>query len=228
MKITICVGGSVFAPQKIGHEIFEQFADILKLLKKQNHEIYVVTGGGNTARAYIETAKKLGAPEGNLDHLGIMATRMNARLLISALGEDALPDPPRNFETAVRSSLKNKIPVMGGTTTGHTTDAVAAELAEDSDSDLLIFFTDVDGVYTSDPKKDVKAEKIKEMSTKGLSKLMSKMDFEPGMKAVIDPFAAEIIQKNRIKTLVLSRKEIENLPAIIEGASHSGTEIVPS
>ncbi len=217
----------MFNPDEIALGMIKKTARILQLLKKRNHEILVVTGGGNTARSYIDAGKKLGASKNELDNIGIEATKLNARLLISALGDDAEHDPSISFEKAIRSSLKNKIPVMGGTKPGHTTDAVAAELADSSNSELLIFVTDVEGLYTGDPKEDSEAKKISRISTKELAKLMSKMDFEPGMKAIIDPFAAEMIQKNRIRALVVGEKEIGRLPKILEGSSHTGTEILP-
>lgn len=227
MKITICFGGSIFNPEKIESEPLKEIAQVLVELKEEGHEILVVTGGGHTAKNYIRAAEELGSSHKDLDQLGIIITRLNARLLISALGELAEPEPPHNFEKAIRSNLSNKIPVMGGTKPGHTTDAVAAELADTSESDLLIFFTDVDGVYTADPKEDENAEKISKMTTSELAELMSKMEFKPGMTAIIDPLAAEILQKTDIRTLVLGRGKIKRLPEIIDGSPHNGTEIVP-
>lgn len=226
MRITICFGGSIINPDEIDVGLLQKIAAALRELKEENHEVMVVTGGGHTSRKYIESAKELGASHQDLDKIGITVTRLNARLLISALGDIAEPETSHNFESSIRSSLKNKIPVMGGTVPGHTTDAVAAELADSSNSDMLVFFTDVDGVYTADPKEDEDAEKIYEMTTSELADLMSKMDFEPGMAAIIDPLATEILQGTKIKTLVLSKDEIKNLPEIVDGATHSGTEIL--
>lgn len=227
MRVTINFGGSIINPEGLNLETLNVITEVLKKLKEDGHEILTVVGGGNTSRKYIEVAKKLGATHKELDQIGILGTRLNAKLMITALGDLAAPEVPQNFEKAHRNMLKNKIPVMGGTKPGHTTDAVAAELADSSNSDLLIFFTDVDGVYTSDPKKNEDAEKIHRMSTSELSKLMSKMKFEPGMTAIIDPLATEILKGTKIRTLVLSSKEIERLPQIIGGATHNGTEILP-
>lgn len=227
MRVSICFGGSTFNSERLEIETLEEISQKLKELKEKDHEILVTVGGGKTAKDYIEAGKKLGISHKELDQIGILATRLNAKLLISLLGEIAEPEPPHNFEKAVRSILSDKIPVMGGTQPGHTTDAVAAELADSTDSDLLIFFTDVDGVYTADPKKDEDAEKILEIEAKNLSKLMSRMEFEPGMTAVIDPLAAEILSQAGIRTLVLGKKEISRLPEIVEGAEHNGTEIIP-
>lgn len=227
MRVSICFGGSTFNSEELEIETLEQISQKLKELKEKNHDILVTVGGGKTAKNYIEAGKKLGISHKELDQIGILATRLNAKLLISLLEDIAEPEPPHNFEKAVRSILSDKIPVMGGTQPGHTTDAVAAELADSTDSDLLIFFTDVDGVYTADPKKEEDAEKILEIEAKNLSKLMSKMEFEPGMAAVIDPLAAEILSQAGIRTLVLGKKEISRLPEIVEGANHNGTEIIP-
>lgn len=227
MRITICFGGSTFNPKEIDVETLKKIAEKLKELKERGHDILTVTGGGHTSRIYIEAAGELETSHKDLDQIGIDVTRLNAQLLIFALEDLAEPEPPRNFEKAVRSTLKGKIPVMGGTQPGHTTDAVAAELADSSNSDLLIFFTDVDGVYTADPKKNEDAEKIFHMTTSELSKLMSEMKFKPGMTAIIDPLAAEILLGTKIRTLVLSRDEIDRLPEIVEGSPHSGTVIEP-
>ncbi len=227
MKVTINFGGSILNPDEIDVEVIKTISKTLKQLKKEGHEILVVTGGGRTARRYIQAGKELGISHKDLDIIGIAVTRLNAQLLISSLGEIAEEKPTENFEKANRSTFKNKIPVMGGTKPGHTTDAVAAKLAETSDSKMLIFFTDVDGVYTADPKKNKKAEKIDKMTTAELSDLMKKMKFEPGMTTIIDPMATRIIQGAKIKSLVLGKNEIERLPEIMDGAAHSGTLILP-
>lgn len=228
MRVTICFGGSILNPKEIDLEVLSEIAEAVKEIKEKNHEVLVVTGGGNTSRTYIDAAEELGASHKIQDKIGIDATRLNARLLISALGDFAEPEPPQHFEKAVRITLQNKVPVMGGTHPGHTTDAVAAELADSSNSDMLIFFTDVDGVYTSDPDKNDDAEKIFQMTTSELVDLMSKMEFEPGMTAIIDPLATEILQGTSIQTSVVGREEIERLPQIVEGSTHSGTVIEPS
>lgn len=227
MKVTICFGGSIFNPKGLDLGVIKEIAETIRELRRSGTEMLVVTGGGNTARSYINAAKELNVPQNKMDELGIEATRLNAKLLIQALGDIAGDEPPRNFQKAVEISLENKIPVMGGTKPGHTTDAVAAKLAESSKSDLLVYFTDVEGVYTADPDRDEDAKKISSMSASELSDLMEKMGFEPGMTAIIDPLAAEIIQKSGIKTLVLGKEELENLKEILEGAEHSGTVIKP-
>ena len=176
---------------------------------------------------YMGTAQKLGAPHVELDKIGVDVTRLHARMLISALGEIAEPEPMTTVEAAVRATFKNKVPVMGGTTPGQTTDAVAAMLAKASGSELLVFFSDVDGVYTADPKRDPMAKKIERMSARELAKRFATVKAEPGMRTVIDPIAAKLIERSKIKTLFMGVHEIKRLPEIMEGAGHSGTTVMP-
>lgn len=227
MRVTLCFGGSIIAPDQPDPECIREIAVALRELRAKKHDVLAVVGGGRTSRAYIDVAHKLQASDPYCDVIGIDATRLNARLLIASLKELTEPNPTATFEAAIRVMLRGKIPVMGGTAPGQTTDAVAAMLASSSKSEILIFFTDVGGVYTADPKVDPSARKFETMTAQQLMGLVSGVKVEPGMKAIIDPIAARIIERSRIRTLVLGRKEIKRLPEIVGGGSHSGTTISP-
>ena len=227
MRVTVCFGGSIIVPDKPDIECIRESAEALRELRAHKHDSLVVVGGGRTSRIYIDVARKLKASDPHCDVIGIATTRINARLLIAALGELTEPNPASTFEAAIRLALRGKIPVMGGMTPGQTTKAVAAMLASSSRSELLVYFTDVDGVYTADPKKDPSAKKLETMTALQLVGLVSGVRIEPGIKVIIDPIAAKIIERSRIRTLVMGRKEIKRLPEIVAGGSHSGTTILP-
>lgn len=227
MRATLCLGGSILAPQKPDIGCINEIAQTVRTLKSQKHDILIVAGGGGPAREYIAAAKKLGASSVDLDKIGIDITRLHARMLISALGNIAESNPVTTIEAAARIAFKNKVPVMGGTTPGQTTDAVAAMLAKASGSELLIFFSDVEGVYTADPKLDPAAKKIERMTSRELVERFASAKPEPGIKTIIDPVAAKLIERSKIKTLVVGVHEIKRLPEILRGANHSGTAIVP-
>jgi len=123
--LVISYGGSILAPEEIDTGFISRVAE---LLKKAEGSVYVVVGGGEIAREYIERGRELGANESLLDEIGILATRMNAYLLLSALGSEAYPRVAESIDEAI--TAKQRIVVMGGTVPGHTTDAVAALLAE--------------------------------------------------------------------------------------------------
>lgn len=227
MRVTICFGGSILAPDGPDIDCIREIAQALRALKSRGHEVLVIVGGGMPSRRYIEAARKFKASNTRCDLIGINVTRMNAHLLIAALGSLAEQEPVLTFEKAIRAMLRDKIPVMGGTTPGHTTDTVAAMLASSSKSELLVFFTDVDGVYTSDPKLDRKAKKFETMTSHELVNLVAGQRVEPGMNIIIDPIGVRLIERARIRTLVLGRHEISRLADILKGAKHSGTTITP-
>ena len=182
-------------------------------------------GGGKPSREFIAAARRLGAKRATCDLVGIDATRLNARLLIAALGRPASREPVRTYEGAIEELKRGRIPVMGGTRPGHTTDTVAATLARVSKSDLLVFFTDVGGVYTADPKVDPNARKLDCITARELVRLVSGVKMEPGMRAIVDPIGARVIERSSIPTLVLGPKELMRLPTIIKGGRHSGTAV---
>ncbi|MFQ6129868.1 MAG: UMP kinase [Candidatus Hadarchaeaceae archaeon] len=227
MRVTLCFGGSILAPEELDVDCIRAIAQVLRALKSQKYEVLVVTGGGRPSRKYIEAARKLKASSANCDLVGIDVTRLNARLLIAALGDLAEREPLTTFEAAVRVMLKGKVPVMGGTMPGQTTDAVAAMLASSSKSELLVFFSDVGGIYTTDPKLDPRAKKLEVMTVQELMRLVAVKRMKPGISMVIDPVGAKLIQRTGIRTLVLGGREIKRLPEILRGAKHSGTTIVP-
>lgn len=226
--VTLCFGGSIVVPDLPDVRCIQKIVQVIRKLKSKGYGISVVVGGGRTARNYIGAAEKLKLSKKDLDILGIDITRINARLLINALGDLAEPEPVTDYDRAVKSMLSGKIPVMGGISPGQTTDAVAAMLAKISKSDLLIFFTDVDGVYTADPKLHPNAKKIERMTADQLVELVSKIPMKPGVRTIVDPIAARIIERSRILTLVLGKHEIRRLPLILEGKRHSGTIIEPT
>ncbi len=141
------------------HKSLKEYAQALKELA-QEHQIYVVVGGGRIAREYIEKARALGASEMFCDQIGIGATKLNSALLVAALGASAPQEIPDSYAGAARLAKPGRIVVMGGVAVGQTTDAVAALLAEYVRADRLIVATSVDGVYTADPEKDPDAKKL--------------------------------------------------------------------
>ncbi|WP_456372224.1 UMP kinase [Methanocaldococcus sp.] len=204
MRIVFDLGGSVIMPKEGANaKKIKEYADVFKKIKDEGHEIAIVVGGGKTAREYISIARELKANNSFCDEIGIMATRMNAMILISALGEYSIKKVPTSFEEAELILNLGKIPVMGGTHPGHTTDAVSASLAEFINADLLVIGTNVDGVYNKDPNKYKDAKKFDKISAKQLVDLALSFSLEAGSSSVIDLLAAKIIERSKLKVIVV-------------------------
>ena len=106
MKIVVAIGGSILL-KEYDCKKFQEYSAILKDLSKE-HELFVVVGGGKPARDYIGVVRDLGAGEAQCDDIGIEVTRINAKLMLSALGDAAYQITSRklwNSQLVEKSSL---------------------------------------------------------------------------------------------------------------------------
>ena len=213
MRIVITVGGSIIKKDN-DYRKYKEYADVLKDMKKE-HKLYIVVGGGKPARDYIDIARDLGASDAICDDIGIDVTRLNARLLIIALGEEAYPQVAENFNKALEYSASNKIVVMGGTEPAHSTDAVGSILAEFVNADIVINATSVDGLYNKDPKKHPDSEMIHEISPSKLMEMLYDKDMKAGTYEFLDKTAISIIERSRIKTMIINGENPSNLKKAI-------------
>jgi uridylate kinase len=225
MRIIVSIGGSVLAPDLEADRV-EAHADVLNELVAEGHEVAAVVGGGGVARRYIGTARDLGATEYDLDALGIDVTRLNARLLIAALDSSATPEPAESHEAARASLRRGEVAVMGGTLPGHTTDAVAALLAEMADADLLVYATSVPGVFSADPNADSGAERYDELNAGELVDVISSIETAAGSNAPVDLLAAKIIERSGLRAVVLDGSEPPRIADAVAGDA-DGTEVRP-
>jgi uridylate kinase len=223
MKIVVTIGGSIIIKDH-DYKKFSDYAEVLRDLSEE-HEIFVVVGGGKTARDYIGIARGIGVSEAMCDDVGIDVTRLNAKLLIAALGDYAYPEVPHNFREALQYASSNKIIVMGGTEPAHSTDAVGSILAEFVRAELLINATSVDGLYNKDPNKYSDAKKFDEVKPSKMMDLMATKDIKAGTYEFFDMTAIQIIKRSSIKTVILNGDDPQNIRTAISG--RIGTTILP-
>jgi uridylate kinase len=226
MRVVVSIGGSVLAPELDPRRV-EGHAAVIESLATEGCELGIVVGGGGVARDYISAARDLGANEVQLDQLGIDVTRINARLLIAALGPRVDPKPAHTYEDAGDSIRRGDVSVMGGVTPGQTTDAVAAALAEYVNADLLVYATSVDGVYSTDPNVDSTAEKYETLSAAELVDVIGGIEMNAGASAPVDLLAAKLIERSKMRTIVLDGTDPDRIEAAALRGDHTGTDIVP-
>lgn len=214
-RILLKLSGEVLAGKE-GHGInFDTVSDVCKHVKKCSEmgvQIGLVVGGGNFWR---------GRSSGNMDrtradHIGMLATVMNALALADTLEQLDVPvrvqtaiEMPRVAEPyirnrAVRHLEKGRV-VIFGCGTGNpffSTDTAAALRAAEINADVIFKATNVDGVYDKDPNRFADAVKYDELThTEVLSK---------GLK-VMDSTAASLCRDNNIPILVFNLNDPENI-----------------
>jgi len=219
----ISAGGSVFFDSPPNAELIAKLANSVDRLSGEGYKIVLVAGGGKTARNYVEAAEQFNANKFELDKIGIAATRLNAQLLINALqnpGNEVLT----KVEDAAKVLDEGKVPVFGGLIPSFTTDAVAALIAEYLDA-TFINLTNVEGIYSSDPRKNTGAELLQEISYEKLVEMIVKKGSKPGQNIVLDLPCCLILQRSNLNGLVLNGNNIENFERAVRGKQFNGTVI---
>ena len=171
--------------------------------------------------------RAIGANEIELDQIGIDVTQLNARLLIAAIGDEAVLAPARDYETANSALRRGDIAVMGGTAPAQTTDAVSAVLAEYVDAELLIYATSTPGVFSADPNICPDAEPFDELTPSQLVSLILDIDMPAGSSVPIDLQAAKMLQRAQCETIVLDGGDPESILTAVRTGEYEGARIIP-
>ncbi|MFB6081362.1 MAG: UMP kinase [Halanaeroarchaeum sp.] len=226
MRVVVSLGGSVLAPDLDQRRVADH-ATAIERLVEAGVDVGVVVGGGGVAREYIGAARALGANEIELDDMGIAVTRLNARLLIAALDELAAPRPATDYDEGKAQLRRGDVAVMGGVVPGQTTDAVSAALAEFVEADLLVYATSVPGVFSADPNEDETAERFDRMTAADLVDVIVGTEMSAGASAPVDLLAAKLIERSRMRSIVLDGTDPQAVVDAVLHGDHEGTDIVP-
>mgnify|MGYP003681959508 CR=1 FL=1 len=223
MKVSISLGGSLLTRTR-GADAYRRYAEALRRLKERRHKLVVVCGGGCPAREYIDIARRLGAPPSLQDRLGILATHLNALLLIAALGEDADPHIHRRAGE-VKRHLDDRILVGGGHLPGSSTDYRAVLFARAMGADLIVNATDYGGVFDRDPSRHPDARQYRNLTYKRLEEIVrDRFEQAPGEYGLFDLKATRLARQLRIPLVFIDGTDPEEIVRAIEGG-HGGTEV---
>lgn len=223
--IVLSIGGSLIVSENLKPDIayIGKLSALIEKLKLNGKKLVLVVGGGRIARAYIAAAKSIGANNYALDEIGILCSRLNAKLLIHSIKE-AYPEVLTEVNMAAKVLDMNKIPVFGGLYPGITTDAVSALIAESLQA-RFFNLTNVDGIYSSDPNENPRAKFYESLSYDRLLTLMSMAKSKPGQNIIIDLPACLILKRSNIEAIFLNGFDLDNLEHAINGLQFKGTII---
>jgi uridylate kinase len=218
MRIVLRIGGSVVA-SPVNPDLIGKYAEILRELKRQKHEVVVIVGGGSLSRDFIGVAKNLGLEQTAQDEIAISVSRIFAQLFLKKIVDISCETVPLTVEDAVECFNKGNIVVMGGLKPGMTTDTVAALVATRVNANLLVKATDQDGVYDKDPRKHADAMKLEHLRLEDLSRVCTEGKHKAGMHQIIDPEAIKILKRDRVKVIVVNGFNPQNVLAAVRGKS---------
>ena len=188
-------------------ETMERIADEVKTVQGMGVQVCLVVGGGNIFRGLSGVAA--GLERSSADHMGMLATVINALGIQSVLERNEVPTrvlsaipmsavcEPYIRRRAIRHMEKGRVVIFAAGTGNpfFTTDTAAALRAAEMGCDALFKGTQVDGVYSTDPKTDKSAKRYDELTYRDV--------LTQDLK-VMDASAISLARENNIPILVFS------------------------
>ena len=231
MTKILSVGGSIIVPEKPDTTFLSEFVSmcISWLKSDKNNRLILVAGGGAPARvyqnAYNEVAEKtgLGAQANSADWIGIMATRINAQLLKACFGDYCKNDVVYN-PTSENLAFDGQVLVASGWKPGFSTDTDAVYLGEKFDGKTIVNLSNIEKVYTDDPRKNPDAKPLDTITWTDFRKMVGD-EWTPGKNCPFDPIASKKAQKLGMTVICAGGKNIANIKAILEDKEYIGTTI---
>jgi uridylate kinase len=223
MRIVLRLGGSVLA-SPVNIDLISRYVEIVQTLRKENHDIVVIVGGGKIARDFIDIAKKLELEEKDQDNIAILISRVYAQLFLSKLSKQKEKKIVTNLENVLSYLDRDKLVVMGGLKPGITTDTVAALVAKKIGANLIVKGTNQDGVFNKDPRDNSDAIKIDELTFLELSHILQETRHKAGIHQIVDPEAVKILKNQKITFIIVNGFTPNNIIKAVNGEK-IGTKI---
>lgn len=222
----ISVGGSLLVPDKIDTDYLASFKQfIIKRIEKGDRFI-LIAGGGRTARRYQNAAASVsGIDNEEKDWLGIHSTRLNAHLLRTIFKLYAHPKVIKKFGDDFEDiSFDEKVLVGAGWKPGWSTDYIATLLAEKFDAKSVVNLSNIEYVYSQDPKVNPEAKRYDNISWDEFREIVGSV-WDPGMSAPFDPIASKKAQELGLRVAIMNGKNLDNLGNYFDGKEFKGTLI---
>ncbi len=215
-------GEALTGPEGFGiHQpVVDRIAADLVASSELGIELGVVVGGGNIFRGVEVSSRGVSRPTG--DSMGMLATVMNCLVLEAAIERQgkaartlsalAMPAVCETYTRArALKHLANKRIVLLAAGTGNpffTTDTTAVLRAAELGGEAVLKATNVDGVYSADPKKDPKAKRY--------DRLSHQEAIERDLR-VMDSTAFALARENRMPIIVFSIREPGAIASVLRG-----------
>ncbi|GHV69969.1 uridylate kinase [Spirochaetia bacterium] len=226
MVTVISLGGSIVAPDKVDENFLKDFTALIAeiLIDDKERRFIFVVGGGGPARTWQQAYRSVaaGGSDAEADWIGVMATRLNAQLVKAVMSEwcpqDVVIDPTQ------AAPMEGRVLVAAGWKPGFSSDNDAVLLAERFKADTVINLSNIEQVYTDDPRKNPAAKPIAKISWKDFRAMVGD-EWVPGKNVPFDPVASRRASELGLKVICAAGRNLDNLKKLLCGEAFLGTVI---
>jgi aspartokinase-like uncharacterized kinase len=222
LEAVIKVGGSLSeTPQTL-----EALSSELSRLAKR-HRFVVVPGGGKFADAVRELDARFHLPSAISHRMAILAMDQYGLLLSQVIADSKTCDSLKAAREISRSGqaaillqfkmLRKSDPFEPSWDV--TSDSIAAYIACKLKADKAVFVTDVDGIFTADPKNHGEARLLSHVSVENLLRFSE--------RSSVDKFLPVFLSQHTLNCYVVNGRFPERLAAILSGQETVATRILP-
>lgn len=222
--VVVSVGGSLIVPDTIDTVFLRNLHALVAKKVGEGMGFYIITGGGKLARRYQESAKEVldSLSSTDADWLGIHSTRLNAHLLRTLFAKDAQDRIVKNPTRSVNT--KYPIIIGAGWKPGWSTDYCAVLAAKKLGAKKLVNLSNIDFVYTADPRTNPEAKKIEKTSWTEFRKLLPEK-WDPGLSSPFDPIAARAAQALGLEVAIINGSKLDQFENYLGGLPFVGTTV---
>lgn len=225
----ISLGGSVIVPDEIDTEFLIGFVELVRRHVKDGKKFIIIAGGGKTVRRYQAASREVTQKtEGcvvtaeDLDWLGIHGTRLNGHLLRTIfcdIAHAALVKDP-----TLPVPIDMPVVIAAGWKPGWSTDYDAVLLAKNVGAKKVVNLSNIEYVFTADPKVDPTATKIEKTTWSDFRKLLPDK-WDPGLSMPFDPVAAKEADESHLEVAVIRGTSLDEIDNYLTGKAFRGTLI---
>ena len=195
------------------------------LAEDKSRKLILVVGGGAPARVYQNAYRAVGGnakDDNQADWIGIMATRLNAQLLKAIFSD--LCEQDVVYDPTAAKDFTGRILVAAGWKPGFSTDNDAVLLAEQFGAKTVVNLSNIEKVYTDDPRKNPDAKPLDTISWADFRKMVGD-EWQPGKNCPFDPIASKKASENGMTVICAGGKNIPNIRNILDDKPFIGTQI---
>lgn len=221
--VIISLGGSLIVPDRIDTTFLRAFKEMITNRVLRGERFVLIVGGGKTARIYQDAAQAVtSVTDEDKDWIGIHATRINAQLMRTTFVDDAHPEIVTDPEHV--PFYTEPILIAAGWRPGRSTDFMAVKLAQKLGATTVINLSNIDQVYTADPRIDALAKPIEKISWDEYLAIIPK-EWTPGLSSPFDPVASREAAASGIAVSIINGAHLDRVEACLDKKEFVGSTI---